>query len=97
MKTYTGTHKICFMDDDGTIAAEIDFPLQAPGIVTINHTVVDPRLRGQHIADKLMTQAVNHIRKSHWKAYVTCTYAQAWCKRHPDKVSDILLSEEPIK
>lgn len=93
MKTYTKENQIYMTDEQGNILAEIDFPATEPGIVDINHTFVDEQLQGQHIAGKLVEDAVASIRQSGRKATVSCSYAQAWFKRHPDKVKDILLTD----
>ena len=52
------------LDGGGRLVAEITFPCTQPGIYTIDHTFVDPSLRGQGMADKLVRAALEQIRKT---------------------------------
>ena len=52
------------LDGGGRLVAEITFPCTPPGIYTIDHTFVDPSLRGQGMADKLVRAALEQIRKN---------------------------------
>lgn len=52
------------LDGGGRLVAEITFPCTQPGIYTIDHTFVDPSLRGQGMADKLVRAALEQIRKN---------------------------------
>ncbi|MDE6298753.1 MAG: N-acetyltransferase [Muribaculaceae bacterium] len=54
------------------------------GVSTIDHTFVDPSLRGQGIAGKLVKLAADKILEEGNKIAATCTYAVAWFKRHPE-------------
>lgn len=76
---------------DGTLTAEITFPMQ-DGIANINHTFVDASLRGQGIAGKLVADAVDEIRKKGWKATATCSYAKRWFDTHPE-ACDVLVKQ----
>ena len=52
------------LDGGGRLVAEITFPCTQPGIYTIDHTFVDPSLRGQGMADKLVRAALEQILKT---------------------------------
>lgn len=75
-------------DPSGAILAEVTFPFVA-NVANINHTYVDSSLRGQGIADKLLTAAVEQIRSAGCKARPTCSYAVKWFEDHPEH-SDLL-------
>ena len=71
------------------VLAEITFPEREPGMVVIDHTWVDPSLRGQGAAGKLVKMAADAIRQSGRKARATCSYARTWFENHPEE-TDIL-------
>ena len=70
-------NRISLNDKDGRLVAEV------------NHPFVDESLRGQGIADKLLTTAADILREEHKKAYPTCSFAVKWFERHSD-YADIL-------
>lgn len=82
-------NRIFAEDGAGNLVAEITFPACREGVVNIDHTFVDPSLRGQGVADKLVRAAVRYIREAGVKATVTCTYAQRWFAEHPEQ-ADVL-------
>lgn len=83
MEFITEKDRIYATDASGRIIAEVTFPL-ADGVATIDHTFVDPSLRGQGIAEKLVGMAVEKILADGNKADAACSYAVAWFKRHPE-------------
>ena len=68
----------------GQMIAEVTFPRNEDGTVTINHTFVDDSLRGQGIAGKLMEALAEHLRSQDKKAVLTCSYAVKWFEKHPE-------------
>ncbi len=72
-------------DPSGAILAEVTFPASS-GVADINRTFVDPSLRGQGIADKLLSAAVEQIRSDGLKARLTCSCAVKWFEKHPRKL-----------
>ncbi|MDR2610846.1 MAG: N-acetyltransferase [Clostridiales Family XIII bacterium] len=77
-------------DESGNIIAEVTFPNTEDGAVVINHTFVDPSLRGQGVAAQLIEAAYDTIKAGGKKAYATCPYAIKWFDEHPEK-RDILI------
>lgn len=71
-------NRIYKTDDAGKTIAEITFPETAPGVFTIDHTIVDDSLRGQGIAGKLVQEAVNEITARGGTVEATCSYAVKW-------------------
>lgn len=73
-----------YQEQDGKVVAEITFPETEPGIFTIDHTFVDPILRGQGIASKLVKTAVEEIKRKGGIVRATCPYAVKWLEEHPE-------------
>ncbi len=78
------SHAVCCATADGTILAEVTFPDAEPGVVDINHTFVDERLRGQGIASKLLRQVAQELKETGRRAKPTCSYAVSWFEKHPE-------------
>ena len=83
MEFITEKDRIYATDPAGKIVAEVTFPT-ANGVSTINHTFVDPSLRGEGIAGKLVNLAADKILAEGNKIAATCSYAVAWFRRHPE-------------
>lgn len=90
MKFICERNRVYANDERGTMVAEVTFPDQPNGAVIIDHTYVDPSLRGKGAASDLLQQAYEVIKAQGKKACVSCPYAVAWFKKHPAK-GDILL------
>ena len=76
-------------DESGKRIAEITFPAVSEKVVDIDHTFVDPSLRGQGAADLLMRAAVSDIEKKGLKTRTSCPYAAKWFLKHTE-FSDLL-------
>ena len=77
------TQRVYALDGSGKLIAEITFPITEPGVYCIDHTFVDPSLRGQGMADKLVRAALEQIRENGGTPAATCSYAAAWLAKHP--------------
>ncbi len=77
MNFITETDRIYATDPSGKIIAEVTFPTK-DGVSTIDHTFVDPSLRGQGIAGKLVKLAADKILSEGNRIAATCRYAVAW-------------------
>ncbi len=75
------TNRIYTKDEAGNVIAEITFPQTAPGVYTIDHTLVDPCLQGQGIAGQLVQAAVEEIGRRGGKVEATCSYAVRWLEK----------------
>lgn len=82
-------NKIYLNDDQNHMVAVVTFPKRDEGVVTIDHTFVDPSLRGQGVAGKLMEAAVAYLRSANLKAMPSCSYAVKWFEEHPE-CADVL-------
>ena len=82
MKYIIDQNRIYANNEDNKIIAEIDFEKVDENTYNIYHTFVDESLRGQGIANELVTRAykeITEIRKS--KVTATCSYARKWLER----------------
>lgn len=55
----------------------------------LNHTFVDPSLRGQNIASRLTEEVVAYARKNALKLLPVCPYLVQWFARNPEKVAGL--------
>lgn len=65
-------------DTTGKIMAKVTYQENNPGILTVDHTVVDPSLRGQGIAKKLMFALEKKLKRENKQVDPVCTYAKKW-------------------
>ena len=90
--TFTTEENRIFYAEDGKTLAEVTFPETAPGVVVVDHTWVDPSLRGQGTAGQLMQAVVDKLRADGRKAQATCSYARGWFAKHPE-AADVLADD----
>lgn len=83
MEFITEKDRIYATDYSGNVIAEVTFPTEND-VSTIDHTFVDPSLRGEGIAGQLVKMAADKILAEGNKIAATCSYAVAWFKRHPE-------------
>ncbi len=62
--------------ENNEVLAFITFPNIESNIYDINHTFVDPSLRGKGIARKLVEKAVDQISKKNGRVVASCSYAK---------------------
>lgn len=77
-------NRIFLLNEDGKEIAEVTFPSLKDDVVNINHTFVDPSLRGQGVATKLMMELAKKLRAENKKALISCSYAVQWFDRHEE-------------
>ncbi len=85
-------HKIFVTNEEGKIIVKATFPFIKKDTVVVDHTYVDPSLRGQGIASQLMKEVYNHCKKSGYKVVAKCAYAVVWFKKHQE-FNDIIDEE----
>ncbi|WRS28757.1 GNAT family N-acetyltransferase [Oscillospiraceae bacterium MB08-C2-2] len=76
------SNRIFLPGPDGESIAYVTFPHVKEGVVDLDHTFVDPSLRGQGVADLLMQAAVKHIQSQGLRIRPTCPYARKWFAAH---------------
>lgn len=82
-------HRIYIKNDEGKVIINATFPFIKKGVVVVDHTYVDPSMRGQGVASKLMHEVYNFAKSKNYKMVATCPYAVAWFKKHQD-LNDII-------
>lgn len=85
MEFVVSENAVTYQGESGAVLAEVTFPAVAPGVVAIDHTFVDPSLRGQGMAGQLLERAANAIAASGRKAKPVCSYAVSWFEKHPER------------
>jgi len=81
--------KGAFVIEDGTKRlAEMTISI-ADGNLTVYHTEVADKLKGQGVAAKLLAEMVKYVRENHLKVIALCPYVHAQFKRHPELYNDI--------
>ena len=74
--------------DDGSKGGEITFLLQGDGVIIADHTYVDPSLRGQGVAGKLLDALAEHARNQNLKIKAQCSYVVSAFARD-DRYQDV--------
>ncbi|MBP6002120.1 MAG: N-acetyltransferase [Pyrinomonadaceae bacterium] len=80
------------IDVDGEQMGEIEYFVSAPGVITIFHTGVNEKLRGQRAGDKLVAAAIEYARSNGLKVITTCTFAKKVIDRTPE-FQDVLAEQ----
>jgi uncharacterized protein len=82
-------NRIYVNDADGNMIVEATFPMIKEGVANVDHTWVDPSLRGQGVASQLMQAVVRKAHELDLRLVGTCPYAQVWFKKHKNDVDII--------
>ena len=62
-------------NEGGGRVAEMTYAAAGGSAFNIDHTEVDPSLRGQGVAEELLDAAVRHARENNLKIRATCRFA----------------------
>ena len=81
-------HGAFFIQQDGERVAEMVVSVK-DGNLTVYHTEVSEKLRGQGVAPRLLKTMVDYVREHKLKVIALCPYVHAEFKRHPDQYADI--------
>ena len=76
-------------DDTGKLIAEVTYVTSGEDKVILDHTFVDPSLRGQGIASQLVDKVVEEMEKEGKKIVPLCPYAKELFDRKPEKYKHI--------
>ena len=74
----------------GELMAETTFIRNGNGEINIDHTYVNPALRGQGVAGKMMAVVAEYLREQGHRVMATCSYANVWLKKNRDAYADII-------
>jgi uncharacterized protein len=72
-----------FIDEDGEWIAELTY-FKNNGIMTIDHTEIDEKLRGEGIGQDMVKAAVDYARANGLKIKPLCPYAKKVIDRTPE-------------
>lgn len=84
MKLIKESNKVYLEDESQQIVAYITFPHLRNDCVLIDHTFVDPSLRGMGTANQLMTEVVSYLKEQNLTCVPQCSYAVQWFEKHPE-------------
>ena len=84
-----GRNGAFFIDENGEWIAELAYIKSGDGQITIDHTEVDEKLRGQGVGEELVKAAVDFARENDLKIKLICPYARKVFEKNPD-YSDVL-------
>ena len=87
-----GINKFYLGESDTENVAKITWVSGGENIIVVNHTFVDPSLRGQNIAGKLLAEVIKMARDENLKIVPTCSYVVAKMTR-TDEYNDVLLDK----
>jgi uncharacterized protein len=76
------------IDDAGEQVANMAIAISGDNL-TVYHTEVSDRLKGQGVASKLLGTMVDYAREHKLKVIPLCPYVNAQFRRHPDQYQDI--------
>lgn len=79
-----------FVDNDEKTLAEMTYSIAGPEKIIIDHTEVDPSLRGMKVGFKLFKAMVDYARESNKKVIPLCPFAKAQFDKD-DQYKDVLL------
>ena len=77
-----------YIDEDGEWIAELTY-VKDDGTLTIDHTEVSEKLRGEGIGEDLVRAAVEYARENGLKVNPACPYAKKIIEKTPD-LQDVL-------
>lgn len=84
-----GSKGMFFVENEGTVMAEMVYTMPSPDKMIIEHTEVNDELRGQNVGYQLVTAAVEYARTHHIKIIPVCPFANAVFKKKPE-YADVL-------
>lgn len=73
-----------FVEENGERLAELAYFNSAPGEITIYHTEVSEKLRGEGIGQDLVAAAVQYARENNLKIVPSCPYTKKVIDRTPE-------------
>ena len=72
------------IDEGGERIAELDYFANAPGEITIYHTEVNEKFRGEGLGRDLVEAAVKHARQNKLRIIPKCAYAAKMIEETPE-------------
>lgn len=85
-----GENRFYKNDEAGNLIAEITYVPSGEDKVLVDHTFVDPSLRGQGVAEQLVDCTVQEMKNEGKKIVPVCPYVVTLFERKPEKYQDIM-------
>lgn len=76
MEILADDNRFYINDASGKQVAEVEFVLTGEHLAIINHTDVDPGLKGQGVGKKLVAKVVERMRRENRKIIPLCPFAR---------------------
>ena len=78
-----------YIEEDGKQLAEMTYVWAGTGRIIIDHTEVDPALKGKNAGKQMVASAVTFARESHIRILPLCPFAKSVFDKTPEYV-DVL-------
>ncbi|HOP10902.1 MAG TPA: GNAT family N-acetyltransferase [Oscillospiraceae bacterium] len=82
--------RIYSVGENDELMAEATFVFKKNGEVDIDHTYVNPVLRGQGVAGKMMEVVAEYLKGEGLRASASCSFANAWLQKNRERYTDII-------
>lgn len=79
-----GKNGAFYIEENGEWTAEMTYTRSADHVITIDHTEVDRKYRGQGVGEQLVAEAVRYARANNMKVDATCVFAQKVLDETPE-------------
>ncbi len=77
-----------FIEENGETLAKMEFSIEHENL-TVFHTEVNEKLRGNGIASQLLSKMVDYARKNNKKVIPLCSFVKEDFEKHPEQYADI--------
>ena len=95
MKYIYENNEIYVKKDDGDFLVHCTFSFFKKGIVNIDHTYVDPSLRGKGEASKLLHATMKYLKSRKLNVVASCPYAVKWLNKK-EEYNDMIIKDKSI-
>ena len=82
--------RIYNLDERQDLMAQVTYVVRAGNEVDIDHTFVNPALRGQGIGNVMMEATARYFREKGLKTTASCSYANSWLQKNREAYRDII-------
>jgi hypothetical protein len=76
-----GSRFVAYVDDERAGFTEYSL---ADGVLTMPHTVTEPRFEGHGVGSAVVRTALDHAREQGLRVRPLCWFVAGWIDRHPD-------------
>ncbi|MFO3689714.1 GNAT family N-acetyltransferase [Staphylococcus felis] len=84
---HEGSNHFYIGDNANQPIAEITFTYRDANTIDVNHTFVDPSLRGEGIAKQLFDKVIEKAQNENLKIIPTCSYVYKQFEKNPELAS----------